>query len=81
MSGGTSGMLLAVADDRVTPGVLGFIVVALLGVATWLLIRSMNRQLRKVDFPERERERGRGRGRGGQGGAGTRGPDGPPGQG
>lgn len=56
MSGGTSGMLLAVADDRVTPGVLGFIVVALLGVATWLLIRSMNRQLRKVDFPEREQE-------------------------
>ncbi len=43
----------AVDEAKVTPGVLGFLVVALLGVATWLLIRSMNRQLRKVDFDER----------------------------
>jgi hypothetical protein len=43
----------AVDKSKVTPGVLGFLVVALLGVATWLLIRSMNRQLRKVDFEER----------------------------
>ena len=39
----TTGLLLAVDSDKVTPGVLGFAVVALLGVATWLLIRSMNR--------------------------------------
>ena len=50
----TTGLLLAVDSDKVTPGVLGFVVVALLGVATWLLIRSMNRQLRKVDFEERD---------------------------
>ncbi|HEX6919869.1 MAG TPA: hypothetical protein VF314_06545 [Actinomycetes bacterium] len=50
----TTGLLLAVDSDKVTPGVLGFAVVALLGVATWLLIRSMNRQLRKVDFEERD---------------------------
>ena len=31
---------------------LGFLVVAALGVATWLLIRSMNRQLHKIDFSE-----------------------------
>lgn len=49
----TTGLLLSVDSDKVTPGVLGFVVVALLGVATWLLIRSMNRQLRKVDFEER----------------------------
>ena len=36
----------------VTPGVLGFMVVALLGVATWLLIRSMNRQIKKIDLPD-----------------------------
>jgi hypothetical protein len=36
----------------VNPGLLGFVVVALLGVATWLLIRSMHRQLRKIDFEE-----------------------------
>jgi hypothetical protein len=45
-------LLLAVADDKVTPGVLGFLVVAGLGVATWLLVRSMGRQMRKIDFTE-----------------------------
>jgi hypothetical protein len=39
-------------DDTVSPGLLGLAVVAALGVATWLLIRSMNRQLRKIDFDE-----------------------------
>jgi hypothetical protein len=45
---------LAVDDSSVSPGVLGFVVVALLGIATWLLIRSMNRQIRKIDIPEEE---------------------------
>ena len=45
---------LAVDKNEVNPGVLGFVVVALLAVATWLLIRSMHRQLRKVDFEERD---------------------------
>jgi len=39
------------ADNTVTPGVLGFMVVALLGVATYLLIRSMNRQIKRIDLP------------------------------
>jgi len=47
-------MLAAVDESKVNPGVLGFLVVALLGVATWLLIRSMNRQLHKVDFEEEQ---------------------------
>ena len=42
----------AVEESNVNPGLLGFVVVALLGVATWLLIRSMQRHLRKVDFDE-----------------------------
>ena len=42
----------AIQDNKVSPGVLGFLVVAALGVATWLLIRSMNRQLHKIDFSE-----------------------------
>ena len=42
----------AVDKENVNPGVLGFVVVALLGVATWLLIRSMTRHLQKVDFEE-----------------------------
>ncbi|MDQ1599234.1 MAG: hypothetical protein QOD68_708 [Actinomycetota bacterium] len=42
----------AVAESNVNPGLLGFVVVALLGVATWLLIRSMNRQIKKIDLPD-----------------------------
>ena len=49
----TGALLRAVpADNTVSPGVLGFVVVALLGVATWLLVRSMRRQLKKIDIPE-----------------------------
>lgn len=46
------GLRRAVEESQVTPGVLGFLVVALLGVATYLLIRSMNRQIRRIDLPE-----------------------------
>jgi hypothetical protein len=70
--------LLAVEESRVTPGLLGFVVVALLGVATWLLIRSMNRQMRKVRFDERPHAAdvdGRVRGDAGRDGPPTRPPD------
>jgi hypothetical protein len=43
---------LAVDNDDVSPGVLGFLVVALLGGATYLLIRSMNRQIKRIDLPD-----------------------------
>ncbi|MGA5819077.1 hypothetical protein ACPC54_14605 [Kitasatospora sp. NPDC094028] len=43
---------LAVDDAKVTPGLLGFVVFAALGVATWFLAKSMNRQFKKVDFTE-----------------------------
>ena len=39
-------------DNDVSPGVLGFVVVALLGVATWLLIRSMNKRIRHIEVPK-----------------------------
>jgi hypothetical protein len=42
----------AIQDNKVSPGVLGFLIVAALGVATWFLIRSMNHQLHKIDFAE-----------------------------
>ncbi len=45
-------VVFAYDKNKVNPGLLGFVVVALLGVATWLLIRSMQRQLGKVDFDE-----------------------------
>jgi hypothetical protein len=49
----TFGVLAAVAaaapaSDDVTPGVLGFLVVAAMGVALFLLLRSMNKQFRKI---------------------------------
>ncbi|MEU8705058.1 hypothetical protein [Streptomyces sp. NPDC048565] len=44
------------ADDldtnKVTPGVLGFLVFAALAVGTWFLMKSMNRHMGKVDFKE-----------------------------
>jgi hypothetical protein len=49
-----AGALLAADDSSVSPGVLGFLVVAALGVATWLLLRSMRRQMKKIDFDEDE---------------------------
>jgi hypothetical protein len=52
-------VLLAVDESKVTPGIAGFLVVFALGVATWLLIRSMTRHLRKVDFDESTTEGGR----------------------
>jgi hypothetical protein len=45
-------VVFAYDKSKVNPGLLGFVVVALLGVATRLLIRSMQRHLRKVDFDE-----------------------------
>ena len=49
----TFGVLAAVAaaapaSDDVTPGVLGFLVVAAMGAALFFLLRSMNKQFRKI---------------------------------
>ncbi len=54
----TFGALAAVAaavpaSDEVAPGVLGFLVVAAMGVALVFLLRSMNKQFRKIT-PEAE---------------------------
>ena len=39
-------------ENKVTPGVLGFIVFALLGGAVWMLMKNMNKQFTKIDFDE-----------------------------
>ncbi|MET7933781.1 hypothetical protein [Streptomyces sp. NPDC005322] len=39
-------------EKKVTPGVLGFIVFAVIGGAVWLLMKSMNKHMKKVDFEE-----------------------------
>ncbi|MFJ7490522.1 hypothetical protein ACIQZB_04570 [Streptomyces sp. NPDC097727] len=41
-----------VDDNKVTPGVLGFLVFAALAAGVWLLMKSMNRHMGKVDFEE-----------------------------
>jgi hypothetical protein len=50
----TFGVLAAVAasspsSDDVSPGVLGFLVVAAMGVALVFLLKSMNKQFRKIE--------------------------------
>lgn len=44
--------LAAVDKDKVTPGVLGFIVFAVMALAVWALMKSMNRHMNRVDFDE-----------------------------
>ncbi len=48
--------LVTLADpfdkNKVTPGVLGFIVFAALAVGVWMLMKSMNRHMGRVDFEE-----------------------------
>lgn len=39
-----------VDQNKVTPGILGFIVFAVLAAAVWGLMKSMNRHMSRVDF-------------------------------
>lgn len=41
-----------VDENKVTPGVLGFIVFAVMALAVWGLMKSMSKHMRKVDFKE-----------------------------
>lgn len=41
-----------VDENKVTPGVLGFIVFAAMALAVWALMKSMNRHMGKVEFKE-----------------------------
>ena len=41
-----------VDEDKVTPGVLGFIVFAVMALAVWALMKSMNRHMSRVEFTE-----------------------------
>ena len=40
--------------NNVTPGVLGFLVVAAMGIALFFLLRSMSKQLKKIPPPPAE---------------------------
>lgn len=45
------GLAQPLNDDTVSPGVLGFGVFVALGVALFFLIRSMNKQIKKIQAP------------------------------
>ncbi|BAC71009.1 MULTISPECIES: hypothetical protein [Streptomyces] len=45
-----------VDQNKVTPGVLGFIVFAVMALAVWGLMKSMNKHMRKVDFEEKSQD-------------------------
>ncbi|MEU3395533.1 hypothetical protein [Streptomyces filamentosus] len=38
--------------NKVTPGVLGFVVFAVLALAVWALMKSMNRHMNSISFEE-----------------------------
>ncbi len=48
--------MLALDDNKVTPGVLGFIVFAVLGIGTWWILKAMSRSLGRVNFVEEPEE-------------------------
>jgi hypothetical protein len=50
----TTSMVLAVTENQVTPGVVAFLVVAALGVTLFFLIRSMNKQIGRIEAPREE---------------------------
>jgi hypothetical protein len=59
-------ILASPAASQVVPGVLGFLVVAGMGLALFFLLRSMNKHLRKVVREPRWREEADGQEPGGQ---------------
>jgi hypothetical protein len=52
-------ILASPAASQVVPGILGFLVVAGMGLALFFLLRSMNKQLRKVAPDPRWRKKAR----------------------
>ncbi|MEV8630071.1 hypothetical protein AB0395_00300 [Streptosporangium sp. NPDC051023] len=49
-------------NDMVSPGLLGFLVVAALGLALYLLVKSMRRQISKIEVPSEAELRNQGKG-------------------
>ncbi|MEV0197935.1 MULTISPECIES: hypothetical protein [Nonomuraea] len=43
--------MTVLAAGDVSPGLLGFVVVALIGLALYFLIKSMNKQMSKIKVP------------------------------
>ncbi|MBR7827356.1 hypothetical protein KDK95_13645 [Actinospica sp. MGRD01-02] len=51
-----SGVAISLNPNQVSPGLLGFIIVCILGVAVWLLCRNMGKHLTKLDAEYRDEQ-------------------------
>jgi len=40
-------------DNKVTPGLLGFVIFAVIAVALYALMKNMGKQMKKIDFEEK----------------------------
>ncbi|WP_308011856.1 hypothetical protein [Actinacidiphila acidipaludis] len=40
-------------DNKVTPGLLGFVIFAVIAVALYALMKNMGKQMKKIDFDEK----------------------------
>ena len=49
-------LLVPLADelnqDKVTPGLLGFVIFAAIAIGLWLLMKNMGKQMKKINFEE-----------------------------
>ncbi|MGW3243025.1 hypothetical protein [Streptomyces sp. NPDC001070] len=45
-------------QDKVTPGLLGFVIFAIIGLSLWWLMKNMNKQFKKIDFEEQPEQPG-----------------------
>jgi hypothetical protein len=43
-------------ENKVTPGLLGFVVFAVIALALWALMKNMGKQMKKIDFEEGEEQ-------------------------
>lgn len=39
-------------ENKVTPGLLGFVIFAVIALALWALMKNMGKQMKKIDFEE-----------------------------
>ena len=48
--------LAEVNQDKVTPGLLGFVIFAAIAFGLWMLMKNMGKQMKKIDFEEQPAE-------------------------
>ncbi|SEO90016.1 hypothetical protein [Actinacidiphila rubida] len=41
-------------DNKVTPGLLGFVIFAVMAVGLYMLMKNMGKQMKKIDFEEQK---------------------------